>query len=107
MSEETIVAMYDVPAHAEAAIRDLKAANVPPNAISSHSQGRGSNSGYTRCWVGGPRADDGTLTLSAVVRVWTEVLAQQRGCPGVTARTWQFRRWPARRRSAIWLPGTG
>ena len=39
MTEETIVAMYDVPAHAEAAIRDLKAAGVPPNAISSHAEG--------------------------------------------------------------------
>ena len=39
MTEETIVAMYDVPAHAEAAIRDLKAANVPPNAISTHADG--------------------------------------------------------------------
>ena len=39
MTEETIVAMYDVPAHAEAAIRDLKAADVPPNAISSHAEG--------------------------------------------------------------------
>lgn len=39
MTEETIVAMYDTPAHAEAAIRDLKAADVPPNAISSHAEG--------------------------------------------------------------------
>ena len=39
MTEEAIVAMYDTPAHAEAAIRDLKAANVPPNAISSHAEG--------------------------------------------------------------------
>jgi len=38
MTEETIVAMYDTPAHAEAAIRDLKAADVPPNAISRHAQ---------------------------------------------------------------------
>jgi len=46
MTEETIVAMYDVPAHAEAAIRDLKAADVPANAISSHAQG-GTASGTT------------------------------------------------------------
>ncbi len=46
MTEETIVAMYDTPAHAEAAIRDLKAANVPPNAISSHAQG-GTSGGTT------------------------------------------------------------
>jgi len=39
MSEETIVAMYDTAAHADAAIRDLKAADVPSNAISSHAQG--------------------------------------------------------------------
>ena len=39
MTEETIVAMYDTAGHADAAIRDLKAADVPPNAISSHAQG--------------------------------------------------------------------
>jgi len=45
MSEETIVAMYDTAAHADAAIRDLKAADVPSNAISSHAQS--STSGTT------------------------------------------------------------
>ena len=39
MTEETIVAMFDTAAHADAAIRDLKAADVPPSAISSHAQG--------------------------------------------------------------------
>ena len=39
MAEETIVAVYDTAAHADAAIRDLKAAHVPSNAISSHAQG--------------------------------------------------------------------
>ena len=35
--EETIVAVYDTPAHAELAINDLRAANVPEAAISSHA----------------------------------------------------------------------
>ena len=35
------------------------------------------------------------------------MLALQQGCPGVTARTWLFRRWRDRRRSATWLRGTG
>ncbi len=39
MSEETIIAMYDTAAHAAAAIRDLKAVDVPSNAIGSHAQG--------------------------------------------------------------------
>jgi len=35
---------------------------------------RGSKPGHTRSWVGPVRVDDGILTLSAVVRVWTEML---------------------------------
>lgn len=34
MSDETIVAVFDTAAHAQAAVRDLKAANVPESAIS-------------------------------------------------------------------------
>jgi uncharacterized protein (TIGR02271 family) len=34
MTDETIVAMYDTAAHADAAVRDLEAANVPASAIS-------------------------------------------------------------------------
>lgn len=34
MAEETIVAVYDTAAHADAAVRDLEAAKVPSNAIS-------------------------------------------------------------------------
>jgi len=41
-----------------------------------------------------------------VVRVWIEVLAQRRGCPGATARTWPFRPWRDRKRSATWLRET-
>ena len=37
MSEETIIAVYDTAAHAEEAVRDLQAANVPPGAISQHA----------------------------------------------------------------------
>ena len=35
------------------------------------------------------------------------MLAQQRDCPEVTARTWPFRRWRDRRRSATWPPRHG
>lgn len=37
MAEETIVAVYDTVAHADAAVRDLEAANVPSGAITRHS----------------------------------------------------------------------
>ncbi len=37
MADETIVAVYDTAAHAEAAIRDLRAANVPEGAIDQHA----------------------------------------------------------------------
>ena len=37
MSDETIVAVYDTAAHAEAAAADLRSAGVPDNAISLHS----------------------------------------------------------------------
>ncbi len=37
MSIETIVAVYDTPAHAELAVSDLKQANVPADAISVHA----------------------------------------------------------------------
>ena len=43
MSDETIVAVYDTAAHAEAAVAALRAANVPDNAISTHA-GTGSRS---------------------------------------------------------------
>ena len=38
MAEHNIVAVYDTPAHAEAAISDLQAANVPQGAISRHAK---------------------------------------------------------------------
>lgn len=39
MTDETIVAIYDELAHAEAAVRDLKTANVPSSAIHQHTKG--------------------------------------------------------------------
>jgi uncharacterized protein (TIGR02271 family) len=44
MNEEIIVAVYDTKAHADAAVRDLETAHVPPEAISRHA-GTGSASG--------------------------------------------------------------
>ncbi len=60
---------------------------------------RGSELGYTERRIGAAKADDGTLTLSAVVRVWIKVLGQRRGCPGATARTWPFKP------GSCWVPG--
>ncbi len=37
MTDETIVAVYDTAAHAEAAVASLRAANVPASAISQHA----------------------------------------------------------------------
>jgi uncharacterized protein (TIGR02271 family) len=37
MTEQTLVAVYDTAAHADAAVRDLKAADVPADAISQHA----------------------------------------------------------------------
>src|ERR1700732_4049791 len=39
MNEEIIVAVYDTEAHADAAVRDLEAAHVPPTAITRHAGG--------------------------------------------------------------------
>ena len=36
MNDEIIVAVFDTEAHADAAVRDLEAARVPPDAISRH-----------------------------------------------------------------------
>src|SRR6188474_406018 len=38
MTDETIVAVYDTAAEADAAVRDLKAADVPADAISQHAE---------------------------------------------------------------------
>ena len=38
MNEQNIVAVFDTAAHADAAVRDLKAANVPDGAISQHAK---------------------------------------------------------------------
>src|ERR1700720_663040 len=39
MNEEIIVAVYGTEAHADAAVRDLEAAHVPPTAITRHAGG--------------------------------------------------------------------
>ena len=38
MAEQTLVAVYDTPAHADAAVRALEAAGVPSDAVSRHAQ---------------------------------------------------------------------
>jgi uncharacterized protein (TIGR02271 family) len=47
MSDETIVAVYDTAAHAEAAVRDMLAANVPQSAISQHADTTDVSTGTT------------------------------------------------------------
>ena len=39
MINETIVAVFDTPAHAAAAVNDLETAGIPPSAIHQHAQG--------------------------------------------------------------------
>jgi len=46
MTDETIVAVYDTAAHAEAAVASLRAANVPASAISQHADA-GTTTGTT------------------------------------------------------------
>ena len=48
MTEENVVAVYDTVAHAEAAVRDLHAANVPAGAITSHAATAGTTGTTTR-----------------------------------------------------------
>ena len=48
MNEENVVAVYDTAAHAEAAVRDLHAANVPADAITSHAATAGTAGTATR-----------------------------------------------------------
>ena len=38
MQDQTIVAIYDTPAHAGLAVQDLLAANIPASAIHRHAQ---------------------------------------------------------------------
>ncbi len=45
MTDETIVAVYDTAAHADAAVRDLQAANVPADAISRQPSTTGTATG--------------------------------------------------------------
>ena len=47
MTEETIVAMFDTAAHADAAVSDLEAANVPSSAISRHPSTAGTTTTTT------------------------------------------------------------
>lgn len=52
MTEQTIVAVYDKPTDADAAVRDLAAASVPPHAISRHENGT-----ETTTEIAGPREE--------------------------------------------------
>ena len=61
MTDETIVAVYDTTAHAEAAIADLQAAGVPDSAISRHAEAGGVSAVTTgaRTAAGAPMREPG------------------------------------------------
>lgn len=70
--EETIVAVYDTPAHAELAVNDLRQANVPESAISRHegSTATASNApvreqGFWSSLFGGDAEDEHVYERSA------------------------------------------
>ena len=50
MNEQTLVAVYDTSEHADAAVRDLKAANVPPDAISQHAKSGSTLATWEQPW---------------------------------------------------------
>lgn len=87
MTEQTLVAVYDTPAHAEEAARDLRAANVPAAAISQHAaNGAGAASapvqerGFWSSLFGGDTDDADTLGRSVAggsTVVTVKVPAQQ------------------------------
>jgi len=52
MDAQTIVAVYDTAAHAESAVRDLKAANVPASDISQHTKNGGAAPGISPALMG-------------------------------------------------------
>lgn len=47
MTDETIVAVYDTAAHADATVADLKAAGIPESAITMHAQNGGASDATT------------------------------------------------------------
>jgi len=60
MTDETIVAVYDTEAHADAAVRDLESISVPPSAISRHSGSSVSGrTGDARSGIGEPGREKG------------------------------------------------
>ena len=74
MTEETIVAVYDTAAHADAAVRDLEAANVPAGAISVHAESETASTsgmaapakepGFWASMFGGESSDSATFARS-------------------------------------------
>ena len=73
MPEETIVAVYDTAAHADAAIADLRTANVPEHSISRHAGTHGvggapaqpvREQGFWSSLFGGMSADEGVYDRS-------------------------------------------
>ena len=58
MTAQTIVAVYDTPAHAELAVQDLLAAKVPESAIERHAQ-EGSYSGGSTAMTTRPAGEPG------------------------------------------------
>lgn len=68
MTEETIVAIYDTAAHAEAAVSDLKANHVPDSAISQHA-----SAGSTTAGTASPTHEKG---------FWASLFGEEHGSHG-------------------------
>ncbi len=59
MADETIVAIYDTPAHAELAAADLREAGVPDDAISVHANASGASGSTITTTAGAPVREEG------------------------------------------------
>ena len=59
MTQQTLVAVYDTAAHADAAVRDLEAAHVPSNAISKHAKQTSADASATSGTAAAGTSDQG------------------------------------------------
>jgi hypothetical protein len=91
--EELRRGLQDFVAHYNATWLVARHGYRTPNQVRAEQRGlaqcrRGSKPGHTWSWVGAAGMGDGTVGLSSVGRVWTEVLAQRSSrCPRASART--------------------
>jgi hypothetical protein len=71
MNEQTLVAVYDTSEHADAAVRDLKTANVPADAISQHvkSGSNSANMGTTAAYPCANRASGAAYSVASLITI--------------------------------------